>query len=92
MIIPNTTLTDEPIVRPHYEDDCRIVEHLDIAYEADIGTAISVLTELTDSILDTPAPRVGVEELSPTTQRELDGRIDIGAPVRISRPALPRSR
>jgi len=126
LTIPNTTLTDEPIVRPFHDDNCRIVEEIGIAYGDDTETALSLLRELTDDvdgILDTPAPRVGIEELgdddvvlraeywiddpvrnrlpvrsafaravtdrfdaagveiSPASQRELDGQIDIGTPA-----------
>lgn len=64
--IPNTTLTDKSIVRPFEGGSCRTVERVEIAYDADIGDALSVLTDITgeiDGILNDPAPRVGVEEL-----------------------------
>lgn len=68
--IPNTRLTDETIVRPYQRGTCRTVEHVPIAYEDDIETAIGLLTEITedvDDILREPAPRIGVGELGDET-------------------------
>lgn len=64
--IPNTTLTDEGIVRPFERNRCRTDEYVEIAYEDDIERALSVLEAITadiDQILSSPPPRVGVDEL-----------------------------
>jgi len=64
--IPNTTLTDESIVRPFEGDECRTVDHIAVGYDDDIETAIDVLTHITediDGILDDPAPIIGIGEL-----------------------------
>ena len=63
--IPNTTLTDESIVRPFEGDECRTVDHIAVAYDDDIETAIDVLTQITediDGIPDDPAPIIGIGE------------------------------
>lgn len=64
--IPNTTLTDEAITKPFFENDCRTLERITIAYEDDVGTALELLAEIAadiDGIPDEPTPRVGVDEL-----------------------------
>lgn len=64
--IPNTTLTDEGIVRPFEGNRSRTDEYVEIAYEDDIERALSILEaipEEIDKILSDPAPRVGVDEL-----------------------------
>lgn len=64
--IPNTRLTDDPIVKPFQGNDARTVEHVEIAYESDAETALRLLREITadlDGVLDDPPPRAGVDEL-----------------------------
>lgn len=64
--IPNTTLTDESIVRPYEQGRFRMTDRIEIAYESDINNALSTLlataTEI-DDILDEPAPSADVVEL-----------------------------
>ncbi len=64
--IPNTTLTDDPIVRPFERGNRRVVERIAIDYEDDVETALQLLTETlgtVDGVLDDPAPGIGVDEL-----------------------------
>lgn len=64
--IPNTTLTDDAITRPFERGRCRTTQRVSVAYEADVETALYVLSTVTagiDGVLDTPEPRIGVEEL-----------------------------
>lgn len=66
--IPNTTLTDEAVVRPYDQQRTRETEYIDIAYEADIDSASQLLLGVTDGIdavADEPAPTVEVDELGP---------------------------
>lgn len=121
--IPNTTLTDEPIIRPSDQGNYRMTDRVVIAYEADIDTALSMLSTVAtevDDILEEPGPQAHVIELggdgvilqiqywiadpirnrpavrsalmrtiltrfeaqgielSPTTKRDLEGRIQVG--------------
>lgn len=66
LTIPNTTLTEEAITRPFQGNNCRTVEYVTISYEDDVERALDLLAEVVDEldgVLETPAPRVGVEEL-----------------------------
>lgn len=63
--IPNTTLTDEPIVRPFEQGNRRVVEHVTVGYEDDIEAALYLLSDVMadiDDVLETPPPRTGIEE------------------------------
>lgn len=64
--IPNTTLTNEPIVRPYEQESYRMTDRVEISYEADVDHALSTFLDVAtgmNDILDEPAPEVDVVEL-----------------------------
>lgn len=64
--IPNTVLTEQPIVRPYGRQQYRVVEHVRIAYEDDVEEAMDHLTAAAaelEAVLAEPAPSVYVDEL-----------------------------
>jgi small conductance mechanosensitive channel len=63
--VPNTLLTGQAITRPYGRGRRRVVEHVGIAYEADVSEALDHLTAATDSvegIVAGPTPRAYVDE------------------------------
>ncbi|MFB6106860.1 MAG: mechanosensitive ion channel family protein [Halobacteriaceae archaeon] len=64
--IPNQTLTSEAITRPYGRDRYRVVEHLGLAYGADVEAALDGLTDAArglDGVLADPRPRAYVDDL-----------------------------
>jgi small-conductance mechanosensitive channel len=63
--VPNTLLTGQAITRPYGRGRRRIVEHVGIAYEADVSEALDHLTAATDAVDDIvaePTPKAYVDE------------------------------
>ena len=63
--VPNTLLTGQAITRPYGRGRRRIVEHVGIAYEADVSEALDHLTAATatvDDIVAEPTPKAYVDE------------------------------
>jgi len=63
--IPNTVLTGQAVTRPYGRGRRRIVEHVGIAYEADVNDALDHLTAATkavDDIVAEPTPKAYVDE------------------------------
>jgi small-conductance mechanosensitive channel len=66
--VPNTVLTGQAITRPYGRRRRRIVDHLGIAYEADVGDALEQVTAATaavDDIESEPTPKAYVDEFGP---------------------------
>lgn len=66
LTVPNTTLTSQQIVRPYAHGRYRVVEHVSLAYEADLEQAIDQLESAADAIdgvTHEPAPSAYVDEL-----------------------------
>jgi small-conductance mechanosensitive channel len=63
--VPNTLLTGQTITRPYGRGRRRVVEHVGIAYEADVSEALDHLTAATDAIegiVAGPTPKAYVDE------------------------------
>jgi small-conductance mechanosensitive channel len=63
--VPNTTLTSEAITRPYGRGRYRVVEHVGIAYEADVEAAIAHLEAAAaslDEIAMEPTPKAYVDD------------------------------
>jgi len=63
--VPNTVLTGQAITRPYGRGRRRVVEHVGIAYEADVGDALDHLTAATDAVDDIvaePTPKAYVDD------------------------------
>lgn len=68
--VPNTVLTEEPITRPYGRGRYRVVDRLDLAFDADVDRAIECIeaaVEDVDRIADGPSPRVYVENFGADT-------------------------
>ena len=64
--VPNTALTNDAIVRPYGRAEHRIVDHVDVDYEADVTETLRYVREAAaelDAVLEEPAPSAYVEEL-----------------------------
>jgi len=64
--VPNTALTSQAITRPYGRGRRRLVEHVGIAYEADVSDALEHLTAAAvavDDIVAEPTPKAYVDEL-----------------------------
>ncbi|MEF8856872.1 MAG: mechanosensitive ion channel domain-containing protein [Haloplanus sp.] len=63
--VPNTVLTGQAITRPYGRGRRRIVEHVGVAYEADVSEALDHLTAATDGVDDIvaePTPKAYVDD------------------------------
>ncbi|WP_251342594.1 mechanosensitive ion channel family protein [Haloplanus halophilus] len=63
--VPNTVLTGQAITRPYGRKRRRIVDHVGVAYEADVSDALDTLTEATAAVEDIvaePTPKAYVDE------------------------------
>jgi small conductance mechanosensitive channel len=63
--VPNTVLTGQAITRPYGRGRRRIVEHVGVAYEADVSEALDHLTAATDAVDDIvaePTPKAYVDD------------------------------
>jgi len=63
--VPNTLLTGQAITRPYGRGRRRVVEHVGIAYEADVSEALDHLTAATaavDDIVAEPTPKAYVDD------------------------------
>ncbi|AXG11411.1 mechanosensitive ion channel family protein [Haloplanus rubicundus] len=63
--VPNTLLTGQAITRPYGRGRRRIVEHVGVAYEADVAAALDHLTaatEAVDDIVAEPTPKAYVDD------------------------------
>lgn len=63
--VPNTALTGQAITRPFGRGRYRVVEHVGVAYEADVSDALSHLTaatEAVDDIVAEPTPKAYVDD------------------------------
>jgi small-conductance mechanosensitive channel len=68
--VPNTILTEEAVRRPFGRGRYRVVERLDLAFDADVDRAIDGIEAAIDDvdrIADAPTPRVYVEEFGADT-------------------------
>ena len=66
--VPNTVLTSQAVTRPFGQGRQRVIEHVDIAYEDDVGEALDRLkaaTEVVEGIAEGPSPNAYVEEFGP---------------------------
>jgi small-conductance mechanosensitive channel len=66
--VPNTVLTSQAVTRPFGQGRQRVIEHVDIAYEDDVGEALNYLeaaTEGVEKIAEGPSPNAYVEEFGP---------------------------
>ncbi|MFB6301064.1 MAG: mechanosensitive ion channel family protein [Halobacteriales archaeon] len=66
--IPNTVLTEQTITRPYGRKRRRIIEHVAVGYDDDLGMAIDRLEETANGlgdILSEPAPRAYVDDFGP---------------------------
>lgn len=64
--VPNTALTGQAVTRPYGRGRYRIVEHVGLAYEADVGAALEAFTAAADAVEEIkaePTPKAYVEEL-----------------------------
>lgn len=63
--VPNTTLTSDTVARPYGRGRYRVVDHIGLAYDDDIGEALDHLQAAADEIrgvLADPAPSAYVDE------------------------------
>jgi small-conductance mechanosensitive channel len=63
--VPNTVLTGQAVTRPFGRGRYRVVEHVGVAYEADVSDALSHLTaatEAVDDIVAEPTPKAYVDD------------------------------
>jgi len=63
--VPNTVLTGQAIIRPYGRGRRRLVEHVGIAYEAEVSDALDHLTAATaavDDIVAEPTPKAYVDD------------------------------
>jgi small-conductance mechanosensitive channel len=63
--VPNTALTGQAVTRPYGRGRYRIVEHVGVAYEADVSEALDHLTaaaEAVDDIVAEPTPKAYVDD------------------------------
>jgi len=66
--VPNTALTGQAITRPYGRGRYRIVEHVGLAYEADVGDALEEFTAAAaavEEIKAEPTPKAYVDEFGP---------------------------
>jgi small-conductance mechanosensitive channel len=66
--VPNTTLTGQAVTRPYGRGRYRIVEHVGLAYEADVSAALEEFTAATaavEEIKAEPTPKAYVDEFGP---------------------------
>lgn len=66
--VPNTTLTNEAVVRPYGLPRHRLDHEVGLAYDADLSAALEHLDAATaevDDIANEPSPRVFVDEFDP---------------------------
>jgi len=64
--VPNTVLTGEAIVRPYGRERHRVVDRVDVDYDADVEDVLRFVTEAAasvDGVVADPAPSAYLEEL-----------------------------
>lgn len=66
--VPNTALTGQAVTRPYGRGRYRVVEHVGLAYEADVGAALEAFTAAADAVEEVkaePTPKAYVDEFGP---------------------------